>query len=455
MKKKISKLVVGAVLLVGIFGVSACGSSSSAKDIVAKGIEKLEKVKSSTNDVSFVMDMTLKEGSEKATMSMEMKLTKKQMVETKESHNVGEISVDFDGDSQETEVEMYVEKDGKEYNRYTRSDDADWEVENDSEVNDSDRAGIYKAIEKAKNLEKKGEGKVKKEKTDIVEATINGKYVNDVLGDLLKTNDGDLTSLFGGEIEYDDIEMDIQAEFYQDSGLPAKVSIDMSKTLEKTLNKTVKDAYGSKAGVEINEYTISMTSYGYDELKKKDIEVPEDAKEETTSGKIKDGVEDATGPWESFVVNYDGKEIKLPISYEEIKAMGIQIDSSSEERKVIEPKSSEYSVTAIGNDGEKLYLEFYNDSDVDKPITECLVVGVIAGGYDVETSKLIFPGDVKIGMSEEDLNKVYKEYTSVYEGSTLHIYTYEGESYRKSVEITIDVDSKKVSEIDMRNTPND
>lgn len=455
MKKIVSKLVVCSILLVGILGVSACGNSTSAKDIVAKGIEELEKVKSSTNELSFVMDMTAKEGSKKAKMTMDINLTTKQMLKTKESYTEGKLTAEFDGDSEESEIEMYVEKDGKEYNRYTRTDGDYWETETDIDMEGADQTSIYIAIKKAKNLEKDGEGKVKKEKTDIVKATIDGKYMEDVLGDLSQSDDNNFLSMFGDDLDFDDIKIDVRAEFYQDSGLPAKVTIDLGKTLEKMLDKSIKEAYGSKTGVKVDEYKVSMTSYGYNKLKKKDIAVPEEAKEDTSSGKSKDGVENATGPWESFAVKYDGKEIKLPISYEEIKKAGIKIDSSSDESKVVESKSTEYSIVAIGNDGEKLYLEFYNDSDTDKPITECLVVGITAGGYGVESSKVVFPGDVKIGMSEEDLNKIYKEYTSVYEGSSLHIYTYEGESYAQSVEINVDVDTKKVSEIDMRNRPND
>lgn len=207
---------------------------------------------------------------------------------------------------------------------------------------------------------------------------------------------------------------------------------------------TVSDSLDSTAPQSIVEEDESFV----DETD--DVEDADDATEEkapvAASGKL-------GKTWDTYTVQLNDKVITLPCEMKDLEAIGFQLDTGD--------KAADYMVNpdeyelAFFNDqyGHSIMFDMVNDTDSAQKIVDCKVGGIYVDSYDMEDGRLsvIFPGNVQIGTTKDDVVAAYGEASDVYKGDTLHSYTwYADDDYYKSCSIELDAKTQKVDCMSMQ-----
>ena len=132
----------------------------------------------------------------------------------------------------------------------------------------------------------------------------------------------------------------------------------------------------------------------------------------------------------------------------DLEAIGFQLDTGDTSAEyMVNP--AEYEL-AFFNDqyGHSIMFDMINETDAALKIVDCKVGGIYIDEYDVEDGNLsvIFPGNVQIGSAKDEVLAAYGEASDVYEGDTLHSYTwYADDDYFKNCRIELDAETQKVS----------
>lgn len=179
-----------------------------------------------------------------------------------------------------------------------------------------------------------------------------------------------------------------------------------------------------------------------------DIEEPDDADEakEEAPKAVPSGELGAT--WNTYTVQINDKVITLPCEMKDLEAIGFQLDTGDTSAEyMVNP--AEYEL-AFFNDqyGHSIMFDMINETDAALKIVDCKVGGIYIDEYDVEDGNLsvIFPGNVQIGSAKDEVLAAYGEASDVYEGDTLHSYTwYADDDYFKNCRIELDAETQKVS----------
>lgn len=179
-----------------------------------------------------------------------------------------------------------------------------------------------------------------------------------------------------------------------------------------------------------------------------DIEEPDDADEakEEASKAVPSG--ELGAAWNTYTVQINDKVITLPCEMKDLEAIGFQLDTGDTSAEyMVNP--DEYEL-AFFNDqyGHSIMFDMINETDAALKIVDCKVGGIYIDEYDVEDGNLsvIFPGNVQIGSAKDEVLAAYGEASDVYEGDTLHSYTwYADDDYFKNCRIELDAETQKVS----------
>lgn len=439
MKKR--KIIMGILAIVLCIGVVGC-SGKDAKAIYEKGIDKQKDVESSTSKMTLVVDMEMKSGESAFAMGMDMEMTLDQLLKDKEVYGKGKIAVDALGSKDDTDIEMYGVEDGDTFMQYSKSGDEWTSLALESNAI-NDMMNLAAIFDGTKNIKYDGTGEVNKKKTDRVVVTINGEQLSDLMG-LASAMDSsaDISGMLKG-LDLEDEELKVEMEFYQDSGLPARMYMDMGDMLEELMKQALKTQDTSMFGdveFNINEFSMEVEYLEYDHLK--EIKLPADLEAYIKDADIglKDGTENPQGQWSDFKFNYVGKTYALPMAYNDVVAMGFDINSSLDKEAMVTAGESSY-IDVVNGDGKMMTLTFNNeDGTMDKPVVECPITGVSVSSYDNGSGMdIALSGGVTLGMSEAELNDVYKEYSDRYDdGDGMVNYSYYTEDYQKYVNITLE-----------------
>ncbi len=179
-----------------------------------------------------------------------------------------------------------------------------------------------------------------------------------------------------------------------------------------------------------------------------DIEEPDDADEakEEAPKAVPSG--ELGAAWNTYTVQINDKVITLPCEMKDLEAIGFQLDTGDTSAEyMVNP--AEYEL-AFFNDqyGHSIMFDMINETDAALKIVDCKVGGIYIDEYDVEDGNLsvIFPGNVQIGSAKDEVLAAYGEASDVYEGDTLHSYTwYADDDYFKNCRIELDAETQKVS----------
>ena len=438
MRKRVKLLLGGLALIMSTTMVGCSGGKTNPEAVVEKAISELKDVESLTTEMEMVMDFSAVMKKTKLNMTIEMLLSMDQMVDEQIAYAKGAMNFEYLGESAKTEMETYTFKEKGNYKQYVGVDD-DWEeveIENKKE-DPMNVTRIWNIFKESNTLEHKGTDTVNDEKTIVIEGKIDGEVFGLIMS-MFSMADNQFGII--DDLDLEDEEIVMEAQFFQDSGLPASISVDLTSVFEKSFKG---EDYEIEGGVtiEVDEVSMSYVYTNYNDVD--DIEVPDDLDDwvygyDDYEGNYIDGVEDPEGPWKSYEFTLDKKTYKLPVAYSEFTANGWEIDSSSNSRLKLDGESKEIYIGLVNEDGDTIYATFYNDSKEEKDITDCIIISIEVDSYYAEDLDFSLPGGVEIGMSEDKLNDVYEEYSEIYESTYASIYYYYGDNeYDDEVSIHI------------------
>lgn len=448
MKKRVRLLSGMLSLILSVTALAGCSSSGNAEGIIDKAISELKDIASMNTEMEMLMDVSVVSGKTSINMNMEMNLSMDQIIEDQITHGEGYLKMEALGTKEETEVEMYIFKEDGDFVQYTNTDGY-W---TSSELEDGDSMLInskelWQGFKEAEGLKHTGTDKVDGSKTEVIEGKIGGKTLEEAMS-LLSATDSDVAMF--GDVDLSKTEIVMEAQFYQDSGLPARMSIDLSSVLEEMMKSEEYSSELMGMEVEIEDFNMTFTFSDYNDIG--DIKIPDDVDEysyDDDDGSYIEGVENPTGPWESYEFTLNQKTYTLPVAYSEFTAAGWEIDSSSNGRIKVAAESSEEFIDVVNEKGDIITLSFYNDSKEEKAITDCVVVGVRVDEYYTTDLDFSLSGGVKIGMSEDELNSIYKEYTDIYDSSYSKSYYYYGADYYDYDMVYISLSDGKIESLSM------
>jgi hypothetical protein len=117
-------------------------------------------------------------------------------------------------------------------------------------------------------------------------------------------------------------------------------------------------------------------------------------------------------------LSINGKVLKLPISYKELKeATGYSI-KSSEEKSYLEPDYYASVELRDANGNDICYIDVLNNTDEDASYADCMVIAVSQSEYQTEDAvEIRFVGNLGVGdvTSKDALIKLFGEPSDIYE----------------------------------------
>jgi len=450
MKKQV-KLISGLMALVLCMGMlgGCANEEGKAEKIIDKAIQELKDVDSFTSNLELVMDVSMGRGNNQISTTMIAQMESDEIIETHTVHGKGYIRMEALGEQEEADLEVYALKEGDELIQYIGVD-GDWIL---NEL-DSDSLGmipnekLWDNLKNEKNVKYAGTGKVDGKNTEAISIEIDGNAMEDTLGEALDSFpvDNEYKSLFTG-FDLKGHNLSLKVDFYQDSGLPARITYDLSDLAEGMFESEFFSDLADGIDIDVVEYKMIYTFENYNEVKV--INIPDDLEDrvlddtwENDDEDIEDatdeGVDNPSGPWRSYEFILEGKTYKLPVAYKDFEEAGWEIDSSTARRTKVQADSKEYYVALSNDKGEEVYVTFYNDSNKTKPIYACIVTSIEVEDYELDDFDFSLAGGVTLGMSEDELNAIYKEYStrnSYYDDEVS--YGYKGETNEDYVLISI------------------
>lgn len=158
-------------------------------------------------------------------------------------------------------------------------------------------------------------------------------------------------------------------------------------------------------GKNIIEEIIDYGNEKQDEIKRED-------------GSFKN--DDATQSWTEYEFVVNGKNLKLPCSYDELKdATGFTMKPADESSVL---SDNYYTIVNLyNNDRLALYTEILNDTGSDAKYSQLKVTRISQSNYQVSNGAFVitFPGNLKVGeqISEDKIIELFGEPNDVYEYS--------------------------------------
>lgn len=157
--------------------------------------------------------------------------------------------------------------------------------------------------------------------------------------------------------------------------------------------------------------------------------------------------------WETYKVQMNDTVLAFPCEIAELEAAGVKLDKEymPEECMV---DAGEYELAYFEDTaGNTVLIDLVNTTEEPLRVTECVAGGITVDEYGLENGGLtvFFPGGISLGMTKEDILKIYGETDDVYEGSALHMYTWYSSDYKGWCEIDLDADTGLVTSMTMKN----
>lgn len=148
----------------------------------------------------------------------------------------------------------------------------------------------------------------------------------------------------------------------------------------------------------------------------------------------------------SFQIQLNDTVYTLPAQLSEFTDNGWTLEDDGE----LEPNQK--TLTNVAKNGEaQVYFSLVNTQSDVLPFAECQVGQVTVDDYQAESgATIVLPKGISLGSSYEEVIEAYGEASDLYESDTRKSLTYSIDTYA-SVGIDIDVETNKVSRIDVEN----
>lgn len=204
-------------------------------------------------------------------------------------------------------------------------------------------------------------------------------------------------------------------------------------------------AYISISSIFYANFQKTLLDANYQNVLQQESDLPsvdEEEEERKTPAQPAEVSKELGQNWDSFTVQINDKVLTLPCTIETLESAGVMLDADyTPDSYIVNPNEyiMAYFMDANGNE---LLVDIINEDTSAKTIKECLVGGISVYDYSVSRGGMtvIFPGGVQIGTTKEDVLSKYGNAQDVYEGDSLHMYTWMDDvmKYGRSCEMDID-----------------
>lgn len=158
--------------------------------------------------------------------------------------------------------------------------------------------------------------------------------------------------------------------------------------------------------------------------------------------------------WDSYTVQINDTVLTFPCTFADIQAAGLSLDEDyTPADYMVNVDEYELAYFEDANDNE-IGVYAVNSTEAAQAIKDCMVGGIFVDEYGLNEGGLtiIFPGGVQIGTDKDTVLANYGEADDVYEGDSLHMYTwYSDDEYYQSCDIDFDADTGLVYQMTMQN----
>lgn len=257
------------ILVIGL-GVVGCVRDKGAEAMVEKGIEKLKDVKSRTTVITFTTKVTVETYRDKLPMNKEGKVILNQNFEDKVAYQEKKITSNVPGMGIESKT--YVVGNDGNYTKYLYDEDSElWDSE--ATYGDDVLLQLYPLIKNIKGIKPKRDGfdEVDKRDTNKVKVKMDGESLKTAT-DMIATMDDDVAMLVEGMDLKETLVTEI--EYYQESGLPASMDIDLTGAMNEDVEKVLAnnyDPFSSGRKFQVDELSVHIEYMNYNNV---NIEVP-------------------------------------------------------------------------------------------------------------------------------------------------------------------------------------
>lgn len=184
-----------------------------------------------------------------------------------------------------------------------------------------------------------------------------------------------------------------------------------------------------------------------DDFAEEDLDDQPDADEgKKPAAKPAEASDELGANWDSYTVQINDTVLTLPCTVEDLEATGLKLDTEdTPEEYVVNP--GEYTLAYFESGDDELMVHLVNMTDGTQTAKECLVGGISVDEYMIDDGgfSVVFPGGITIGTGKADVVEAYGATEEVYEGDSLHMYTwYAEDSYFKNCEIDFDAETELV-----------
>lgn len=434
--------------------------------------EKLAEINSFSGNMAIEMEASgeIQEG-QNTTMKINLDLDMEATKEPTAAYLKGTMGVNAMGMDISMEVENYTVPEGEGLASYTKVNDM-WEKQmTDVESGITDAAVFGDLSEGAGDFEL-SENPVVVNEQECYELT--GKFDVSKLAGILDSAGsaaGEMDDMLG-DMEMDGAQVPVSICIYKESGYPALMSVDFTQAMEEAMK-------GSGEELEIGKFALQITYSSFDDIE--EIKVPEEAKTATAqseSGTLGvDDVEDIIGSgtnnsasgnqstietseaapengqgWQTYEISINGKKVKFPCKAADLQALGYTYDEDTDPEYIVNKGEYEYGYM-VDKEGGTISVYFLNNTTKPLAIPECEIAGFGADEWFLEDStvEIVFPGDIKIGSTLDEVLAAYGQPQDAYEGDLIiSLYYYPSDNYMDGLDITIDKENNTVSEISIK-----
>lgn len=161
--------------------------------------------------------------------------------------------------------------------------------------------------------------------------------------------------------------------------------------------------------------------------------------------------EDLGDSWKSYTVQVNDSVLTFPCAIDELEAAGLTLDTDDKPEDYV-INADEYELVFFDDaNSHSLMFVIANKTDSAKTIKECTASGIYVDDYDVEDGSLtvIFPGDIQIGMTIDDVKAKWGEPSDSYEGDYATTYSWYDDDNYNYCTISVDSESGKITSIDL------
>lgn len=443
--RKLMSVLLAAVMVMCL--TAGCGKKATPENLLTDMSKKLEDVKSVDGNMKMEMEMS----AEGETVSIKMDMDIQAFQDDSASHMKGEAEIKASGSSMTTEIEIYQETVDGEIVSYVMTD-GEWVKDSTQSPEELLDDEMFDSIEDmAESFEiSKDKVEVNGKKCFELKGSISGDSVGNIM------DSGMMDSMQGADLidgdALDGTEIPCTIAIYDDSILPAKVTVDMKSMMESMF-----DGMGlGNVKIDISKCYLEIEYREFDKLDK--IEIPDEVKEaagdSTAAGNDSDDSGDRPAnqtpavqsgdlgdTWNSYTVQINDTVLSLPCQISDLEATGFLLDDDYTPRDYV-VNIDEYELAwFVDSNGNEIMVDMVNMTDSAIALGDCLVGGISLDDYDLDQggATIIFPGGIQLGTAKADVLAKYGDADDTYEGDSMDMFTWWDESsYYKKCEIDFD-----------------